>query len=142
MFKFLSTYNAFTCKHVYIQPKPLCLCLCVFVSLRLVCELNYPEKCEPKPRPKPKPSVADVADGETCTFKIQSLAYSEALEGGVPPPPNTHSYPHSPLPRTLSKLLQRDRHTSPHQPRLIASHSTCPPLSPSPHANSFVLVLQ
>jgi hypothetical protein len=28
---------------------------------------------------------------------------------------------------------------SPHQPRLVVSHSTCPPLSSSPHAHSFVL---
>jgi hypothetical protein len=28
---------------------------------------------------------------------------------------------------------------SPHKPRLVVSHSTCPPLSSSPHANSFVL---
>jgi hypothetical protein len=28
---------------------------------------------------------------------------------------------------------------SPHKPRLVVSHSTCPPLSSSPHAHSFVL---
>jgi hypothetical protein len=28
---------------------------------------------------------------------------------------------------------------SPHKPRLVLSHSTCPPLSSSPHAHSFVL---
>jgi hypothetical protein len=28
---------------------------------------------------------------------------------------------------------------SPHKPRLVVSHSTCSPLSSSPHANSFVL---
>jgi hypothetical protein len=27
----------------------------------------------------------------------------------------------------------------PHKPRLVVSHSTCPPLSSSPHAHSFVL---
>ena len=29
--------------------------------------------------------------------------------------------------------------TNPHKPRLVVSHSTCSPLSPSPHAHSFVL---
>ena len=29
--------------------------------------------------------------------------------------------------------------TSPHKPRLVVSHSICPPLSSSPHAHSFVL---
>jgi len=28
---------------------------------------------------------------------------------------------------------------SPHKPRLVVSHSTCPPLSSSPHVHSFVL---
>jgi len=31
----------------------------------------------------------------------------------------------------------RDGKTRPHRPRLVVSRSTCPPLSPSPHANSF-----
>jgi hypothetical protein len=31
----------------------------------------------------------------------------------------------------------RDGQTSPHRPRLVVSHSTCPPLSPSPHASNF-----
>jgi hypothetical protein len=30
-------------------------------------------------------------------------------------------------------------HTSPHRPRLVVSRSTCPPISPPPHVNSFVL---
>jgi len=29
--------------------------------------------------------------------------------------------------------------TSPHRPRLVVSRSTCPPISPPSHANSFVL---
>ena len=36
-------------------------------------------------------------------------------------------------------LLRVPGQTSPHQPRLVVSHTTCPPLSPSPHANSFVI---
>jgi hypothetical protein len=32
----------------------------------------------------------------------------------------------------------RDGQTSPHRPRLVVSRSTCPPLSPSPHANSLI----
>ena len=33
----------------------------------------------------------------------------------------------------------RDGQTQPHRPRLVVSHSTCPPLSSSPHAHSFVI---
>jgi hypothetical protein len=32
-----------------------------------------------------------------------------------------------------------DGQTSPHRPRIVVSRSTCPPLSPSPLANSFVI---
>ena len=53
-------------------------------------------------------------------------------------------YPSSPPPSftqspSLPHSLVRDRQASPHRPRLVVSHSTCPPLSPSPHANSFVI---
>jgi hypothetical protein len=34
----------------------------------------------------------------------------------------------------------RDGQTSPHRPRLVVSRSTCPPLSPSPLANSYAIV--
>jgi hypothetical protein len=47
-------------------------------------------------------------------------------------PPFTH-YPFSPRSQVC------DGQTSPHKPRLVVSHSTCPPLSSSPHAHSFVL---
>ena len=33
----------------------------------------------------------------------------------------------------------RDGRTHSHRPRLVVSHSTCPPLSSPPHANSFVI---
>jgi hypothetical protein len=47
-----------------------------------------------------------------------------------PPPPQSPSPPRS-------QVL--DGQTSPLRPRLVVSRSTCPPLSPSPHANSFVI---
>jgi hypothetical protein len=37
------------------------------------------------------------------------------------------------------RSLVRDGQTHPHRPRLVVSHSTCPPLSSSPHAHSFVI---
>jgi hypothetical protein len=50
-----------------------------------------------------------------------------------PPPP---SFTQSPSP---PRSLVRDGQTSPHRPRLVVSRSTCLPLSPSLHANSFVI---
>ena len=38
-----------------------------------------------------------------------------------------------------SRVPVRDEQTHPHSPRLVVSHSTCPPLSSSPHAHSFVI---
>jgi hypothetical protein len=49
------------------------------------------------------------------------------------PPPSFTQSPFHP------RSLVRDEQTSQHKPRLVASRSTCPPLSPSPHANSFVI---
>ena len=49
------------------------------------------------------------------------------------PPPSFTQSPYSP------RSLVRDGQTSPHKPRLVVSHSTCPPLSYPPHAHSFVL---
>jgi hypothetical protein len=49
-----------------------------------------------------------------------------------PPPP---SFTQSPSP---PRSLVRDGQPSPHRPRLVVSRSTCPPLSPSPLANSFI----
>ncbi len=54
-----------------------------------------------------------------------------------------HAPSHAPLllPLLLShpRSLVRDGQTSPLRPQLVVSRSTCPPLSPSPHANSFVI---
>ena len=45
----------------------------------------------------------------------------------------------APLLHFPTRSLVRDGQTSPHKPRLVVSHSACPSLSTSPHANSFVL---
>jgi len=73
-----------------------------------------------------------------------------------PPPPSFTQYPSPPrslvrdgqtlglaggnVPRKINTptALQSPK-TSPLRPRLVVSRSTCPPLSPSPHANSFVI---
>jgi hypothetical protein len=52
------------------------------------------------------------------------LLLSLLLSHNLPPPPRS---------------LVRDGEASPLRPRLVVSRSTCPPLSPSPHANSFVI---
>jgi len=49
------------------------------------------------------------------------------------PSPSLTQYPSPPC------SLVRDGQTSPLRPRFVVSRSTCPLLSPSPHANSFVI---
>jgi len=55
----------------------------------------------------------------------------------------TRSSPSRHLPFTQypspSRSLVRDGKTSPHKPRLVVPHITCPPLSPSPPAHSFII---
>ena len=50
-----------------------------------------------------------------------------------PSPPSFTQYSSPP------RSLVRDGKTSPLRPRLVVSRGTCPPLSPSPYANSFVI---
>ncbi len=45
------------------------------------------------------------------------------------------SFTHS---RSPPRSPVRDGQPSPHRPRLIVTRNTCPPLSPSPHANSYI----
>jgi hypothetical protein len=59
---------------------------------------------------------------------------ARSLSRSPSPPPPSFTQSLSP-PRSLV----RDGQTSPHRPRLVVSRSTCPPLSPSPHANSFII---
>jgi hypothetical protein len=61
----------------------------------------------------------------------------------------THARPftHSPSSRHLpftqyplsTRSLMHGGQTCPHTPWVVVSHSTCPPLSPPPHAHSFVI---
>jgi hypothetical protein len=59
-------------------------------------------------------------------------------ENRVPPcvkVPGSSRVPQSPSP---PRSLVRDGQPRPHWPLLVNSRSTCPPLSPSPHVNSFI----
>ena len=64
----------------------------------------------------------------SSTPTARSLSHSPS----APPP----SFTQSPYP---PRSLVRDEQTHPHRPWLVVSHSTCPPLSSSTHANSFVI---
>jgi hypothetical protein len=65
--------------------------------------------------------------GRTTVPKARGTRASPAPSRSPPP------FTHTPFP---PRSQVRDGQTSPHKPRLVVSHSTCPPLSPSPHANN------
>jgi hypothetical protein len=76
-----------------------------------------------------------ITDQPQCRGLWHSSSPS-ALSLSRSPSSPTPSFTQSPSP---PRSLVRDGQTSPHRPRLVISHSTCPPLSPSPHANSFTI---
>jgi len=81
---------------------------------------------------KPSGGVADQPQCRALWHSSSPSARSLSRSPSSPPP----SFTQSPSP---PRLLVRDGQTSPHRPRLVVSRITCPPLSPSPHANIFVL---
>ncbi len=72
------------------------------------------------------------ATSDSMSHSIRGLCHSSStsartlLRSPSPPPPSSTQSPSPP------RSLVRDGQTSPHRPRLVVSHSTCPPLSPPP----------
>ena len=72
------------------------------------------------------------------TFFSPSFFHTISLSPAFPTRARTHT--HTMMIRIpISSNLVREGQTSPHRLRLVVSRSACPPLSPSPHANSFVI---
>jgi len=76
-----------------------------------------------------------VEDQPQCRWLWHSGSPSARSLSRSPSPP-LPSFTQSPSP---PRSLVRDGQTSPRRPLLVVSRSTCTRLSPSPHANSFVL---
>jgi hypothetical protein len=81
------------------------------------------DDCSPR-----RSSCPGLSRWHSSNPNARSLSHSPSA-----PPPSFTQYPY-PL-----RSLVRDEQTHPHRPRLVVSHSTCPPLSSPPHANSFVI---
>jgi hypothetical protein len=77
-------------------------------------------------------STHTLTDNQVRRYSSTPNARSLSHSPSAPPP----SFTQSPYP---PRSLVRDERTHPHRLRLVVSHSTCPPLSSSPPANSFVL---
>jgi hypothetical protein len=101
--------------------------------------------CPPlSPSPHANSSVIGTAVINTHTHVEDQPQYRGLCHSGSPsarsfsrspspPPPSFTQYPSPP------RSLVRDGQTRPLRPRRVVSRSACPPLSPSPHANSFVI---
>ena len=81
------------------------------------------------------PTRAALMINRSCSTK-QQQPFSLLRRSPIPSP--FHSPPFTQIPFPPRSLV-RDGQTRPHKPRLVVSHGTCPPLSPSPHVNSFVV---
>ena len=68
-----------------------------------------------------------------------SLSHSSSHTLPFFSPPSFHTLSLSPAFTIQNTVCHGGGQPSPHKPRLVVSHSTCPPLSSSPHAHSFVL---
>ncbi len=75
----------------------------------------------------------DVEDQPQCRGLWHSSPSARSLSRSPSPLPPSFTQSPSPL-----RSLVRDGQPSPHRRRLVVSRSTCPPLSPSPHGNSFI----
>ena len=93
-----------------------------------------------KPRPGWAPDPLMVGIRSPNGLVVGSCTSHPGVLGSIPKreEPGKTGAPCVKVP-VSSRVPVRDGQTSPHWPRLVVSRSTCPPLSPPPHANSFVL---
>jgi hypothetical protein len=93
---------------------------------------NYPLFC----RKNTLYQISFYPHERTVTPRYLSLSITDSVTSHQPPWSfGFDSQTRAPPPRSLV----RDGRTSPHRLRLVVSCSTCPPIYPPPHANSFVL---
>ena len=96
----------------------------------------------PPPRTSTSPLPRDKTQSTAHTSTNEHPHCREHWVCVVAPP--MHAPPSSPPPSftqspSLPRSLVRDGQTSPHRLRLVVSRGKCPLLSPSSHANSFVI---
>ena len=92
---------------------------------------RFPDERTPIEATPPSATSAELGSGFGSGFGI---GFTLLLTSSSPSrhPPFTQ-YP------SPSRSLVRDGQTSPHKPRFVVPHSTCPSLSPSPPAHSFII---
>ena len=128
------------CQHLH----PLCTAnFCVFFS-------TGPQEIRRNATNTQTHSILPGPEGQSRTCGSQSGGvqdqpqYSRLWRSRTPNARSLSRSPSSPPPFFTpspypQRSLVRDGQTRQHRPWLVVSRRTCPPLSPSPHANSFVI---
>jgi hypothetical protein len=89
--------------------------------------------CPPISPPSPRTQLCT----RSCSNKHTHVGLDSLTTPRTHSPSSRHPpFTHKPFP---PRSLVCGGQPSPHKPRLVVSHSTCPPLSSSPHAHRFVL---
>jgi hypothetical protein len=108
-----------------------------------VLKYRVPHGSQPRPGWAPDPLMVGIRspDGLVVGLAPATLEFwvrfpNERNQGKQAHPVLKYRVPQGSHP---PRSLVRDEQTHPHRPRLVVSNSTCPPLSSSPHANSFVI---
>jgi hypothetical protein len=94
---------------------------------------RFPDERTPIEATPLSATSAELGLGLGLGLGLDSLSHSSSHALPFFSPPSFHTLSLSP------RSLVCGGQASPHKPRLVVSHSTCPPLSSSPHAHSFVL---
>jgi hypothetical protein len=103
-----------------------------------VLKYRVPHVSQPRPGWAPDPLMVGIRSPDGLV--VGSCTRHPGVLGSIPKreEPGKTGAPCVKVPGS-SRVPVRDEQTHPHRPRLVVSHSTCPPLSSSPHANSFVI---
>jgi hypothetical protein len=103
-----------------------------------VLKYRVPHGSQPRPGWAPDPLMVGIRSPDGLV--VGSCTSHPGVLGSIPKreEPGKTGAPCVKVPGS-SRVPVRDGQTHPHRPRLVVSHSTCPPLSSSPHAHSFVI---
>jgi hypothetical protein len=103
-----------------------------------VLKYRVPHGSQPRPGWAPDPLMVGIRSPDGLV--VGSCTSHPGVLGSIPKreEPGKTGAPCIKVPGS-SRVPVRDGQTHPHRPRVVVSHSTCPPLSSSPHAHSFVI---
>jgi hypothetical protein len=111
------------------------------LSVKVPGSSRVPDELEEQSRTRSNESrgVEDQLEPQCPGLWHSSSPSARSLSPSPSPPPPSFTQHPSPQRSLVRDRPLMGRLVCPQRPRLIVSRSTCPPLSPSPHANIFVI---